>query len=264
MDAHSLSRFLHKALLSEFECSPALREGVRVRTPMLLPDRDLVDVFVIERNGKFVVTDYGDTLGWMGVQSVRSKPPKAQVAMIQHVCRSLGLVMDHGELMVKDVPFDRLPDAVFRVAQGVVRVADSAYAARIRTAPSTADHISALLSGIHLTFHRNVQRKGASGRIWKVDFETHTSNCTGLVYVLSTTSHAAGGRMVRNLVNAVPDIRKCESRGTPLAFAAVFNDFTNVWVDEDYLRISNYAEVVRWSKPDAREHLLHAIGAGRG
>lgn len=264
MDVSSLSIQLQKMLHHEFECSAAPREGVRVRTPLLLPDRDLIDVFVIERDHGFVVTDYGDTLGWIGVQSSSSRMPKAQLAYIQDVCRSLGLVMDHGQLMVKDVALEGLPHAVFSVAQGVMRVADSAYAARVRTAPSTAESVSALLTGHRVDFHRNARRQGASGRTWKVDFETHMPNCTGLVYVLSTTSHPAGSRMVKNLLGGVHDLQKCEWNGPGLSFVAVLNDLTNVWWEEDYSRLSNCAEVIRWSKPKARDHLLHAIGASRG
>ena len=267
MDAHSLSRHLHHAMLGEFELTPWPDGGVRVRTPLLLPDRDMIDVFVVERDGGFVVTDYGDTLGWIAVQSVKNKVPQSQLALIQEVCRSLGLVIDHGEIVARDVSLDQLPSAVFSVAQGIMRVADSAYTARIRSAPSTAADIRSLLKGCKVPFERNTKRQGASGRTWKVDFETHAPRCTGLIYVLSTASHPAGARMVKNLVSGIDDLlhnEMYEELRAPMSFVAVFNDLTNVWWDRDYAHTANFAEVVRWSKPDARDHLLHAIGASRG
>lgn len=67
---------LQQALLALFECSPVPQEGVRVRTPMLYPDGSVVEVFVLERNDGCLVTDFGDALDWLGLQTVsrRSSP----------------------------------------------------------------------------------------------------------------------------------------------------------------------------------------------
>ena len=53
-----------------FVCSPAPQEGVRVRTPLLYPDGGVVDVFVLERGSGYTITDFGDALGWLGMQSI--------------------------------------------------------------------------------------------------------------------------------------------------------------------------------------------------
>ena len=62
-----------------FVCSPAPQEGVRVRTPMLYPDGGVVDVFVLDSKGSYIVTDFGDALGWLGLQSTsQNRSPETE------------------------------------------------------------------------------------------------------------------------------------------------------------------------------------------
>ena len=51
MNAAALCTTLQQAVPPLFVCSPAPQQGVRVRTPMLYPESNVVDVFVFERNG---------------------------------------------------------------------------------------------------------------------------------------------------------------------------------------------------------------------
>ena len=89
MNAETLCAALQQAMPPLFVCSPAPEEGVRVRTPMLYPDGGVVDVFVQERNGGYIVTDYGDALGWLGLQSASRQRSQKQIALIQDVCQTL-------------------------------------------------------------------------------------------------------------------------------------------------------------------------------
>ena len=81
---------LRNGMSGLFECSPAPNGSVRVRTPMTLPDGDLIDVFMIERDSGYVVTDFGDTLGWLRMQSPRSNLTQKQQAVVD----------DYGNLIV--------------------------------------------------------------------------------------------------------------------------------------------------------------------
>ena len=62
MTADKLCATIGKTLPPRFECSPAPQEGVRVRTPLMYPDGDIVDVFVLKRDSGYIVTDFGDAL----------------------------------------------------------------------------------------------------------------------------------------------------------------------------------------------------------
>ena len=124
MNAVTLCTALQQAVPPLFVCSPAPQEGVRVRTSMLYPDGGVVDVFVLERNDGYIVTDFGDALGWLGLQSVTQRRSPKQNALIQDVCQTLRIEIDCDRLMLRGVAIGALGESVLRVAQAAVRVSD--------------------------------------------------------------------------------------------------------------------------------------------
>ena len=127
MNSDKLCATISKTLPSRFECSPAPQEGVRVRTPLMYPDGGIVDVFVLKRDNGYIVTDFGDALGWLRMQSVNTQPSLQQNLMIKEICRSLGIEFYSGQLVLRSGVNDTLETAVLRVAQAVVRVSDVAH-----------------------------------------------------------------------------------------------------------------------------------------
>ena len=127
MNSDKLCATISKTLPSRFECSPAPQEGVRVRTPLTYPDGGIVDVFVLDRDNGYIVTDFGDALGWLRMQSVNTQPSLQQNLMIKEICRPLGIEFYSGQLVLRSGVNDTLETAVLRVAQAVVRVSDAVH-----------------------------------------------------------------------------------------------------------------------------------------
>ena len=125
MNADKLCAIIGKTLPSRFECSPAPQEGVRVRTPLVYPDGGIVDVFVLKRGNGYIVTDFGDALGWLRMQSVNTQSSLQQNLMIKEICQTLGIELHSGQLVLRSGVDDTLEKAVLRVAQAVVRVSES-------------------------------------------------------------------------------------------------------------------------------------------
>lgn len=46
---------------------------VRVRMPFWYLDGDVIDVFIREEGGTFTVTDLGEALGWLRLQSISDR-----------------------------------------------------------------------------------------------------------------------------------------------------------------------------------------------
>ena len=128
MNRSELCTILAPSLPPRFVCSEtraeAGEEGVRVRTPMLYPDGGVVDVFVLERGRGYAVTDFGDALGWLWLQSISQRRSARQDALIQDVCQTLSIDLVNDQLVVRGVTPAALGDAVLRVAQAAVRVSD--------------------------------------------------------------------------------------------------------------------------------------------
>ena len=124
MNSHKLCAAIGK-VMPRFECSPAPQEGVRVRTPLMYPDGDIVDVFVLERDDGYMVTDFGDALGWLHMQSESMQQSQEQRLMIEDLCRTLGIELHSGQLVLRSDSDDTLEKTVLRVAEAVASVSAS-------------------------------------------------------------------------------------------------------------------------------------------
>ena len=113
-----------------FECSLRPRGDLHVRTPLYRPDGDGVDLFVAQHDDGAIVTDYGDTLGWLFSAAGITNLSDGQRAWVDDVNLMLGTQMHKGQLSTTCRDPDDLADAIMRVAQASIRIADLAMAPR--------------------------------------------------------------------------------------------------------------------------------------
>ena len=190
MNPAELSDTLRDTLPGIFECSLAPRDAVRVRTPMLYPDGDLVDAFVVEQGGEYLVTDFGDALGWLRMQSASDRLTPNQHGLVEDVCQALGIERDRGQLTLHCRDRAEIADAVHRLGQAAVRVADILFtfrpqAATPAVADRVADEVDGWLRSRSLPVERGVRRSGRSGHSWEVDYRISTAEGTALVFLLT-------------------------------------------------------------------------------
>ena len=241
-----------------FICSETQQEAVRVRTPMLYPDGGVVDVFVLERGNGYAVTDFGDALGWLWLQSVSQRRTTRHDALAREVCRTLRIELVNDQLIMRGVTSDRLGEAVLRVAQGAVRVSDLWFTLRGQTFQTTADEVEEWLSEKRIPFQRAVSKQGRSTLPWTINFETQTDNRTGLIFLLSTGSRGAARRITEHVVAGCSDLNHLKASQPNLEFISLFDDTVDVWRPEDFLLVEGYSLIARWSDPDELQAIITA------
>ena len=124
MKVSDLCESLRSGLSTMCECSPAPQGAVRVRTPFLYPDGDLIDVFVEVRDGEYRVTDYGEALGWLWLQSSSERLTGNQSRMADDICTTLGVELNRGQVSLRSGGATDLGAAIHTVGQAVVRIFD--------------------------------------------------------------------------------------------------------------------------------------------
>lgn len=241
-----------------FVCSPAPQEGVRVRTPMLYPDGGVVDVFVLDRGNRYIVTDYGDALGWLGSQLISRRLSPKQLFLVEDVCQTLRIQLFHRQLVIREIKGEALGESVLRVAQAVVRVSDLWFTVRSQSFQNTADEVDEWLRERQIAFERDLEKQGRSTRPWKVDFETHTDDRTSFVFLLSTGTRGAVRRLAEHVLAGCVDLAHLKANQPGLVFVSLFDDTEDVWRAEDFNLVNEYSEIARWSRPDEFESLLRA------
>ena len=249
--------FLGKSLSPLFECSPAPIEGVRVRTPMMYPDGGIVDVFVLKRGDEYIVTDFGDALGWLHLQSVSRSLTNRQDALIGDVCRTLRVEIYQGKFVQRNVRAEELGDAVMRMAQVVVRVSDIWFTMRSQALQTTSDAVAEWLNEKRIPYDRGVRQQGKSSRDWTIDFRTRTKR-TFLIFLLATGTRGSAVRITEHVLAGCVDLSHLKSTQHDLTFVSLFDDTQDVWREQDFRLVEDHSEVAYWSRPDTLDRILMA------
>lgn len=244
MNAEELSTQLRAAGPPLFECSPAPRQGIRVRTPFLYPDGGIIDVFVLERQDHVEVTDFGEALGWLRLQSPGEHISPKQNRLVEDVCLTLGVELCRGQL-VRRVHGGEISGAVLQVAQSVLRVADLWFTKRTRAAETVADGIGEWLTGKAIPFERSVTTVGQSGRVWTVNYQTRLPQRTCLVFLLTARSRAAARRVTEHVMAALYDLNHLKLVEHRLTFVSLFDDTEDLWEEADFRLVEDLSSPAR-------------------
>src|SRR3989304_4955143 len=76
-------------------------EFVKVRTPFFYPDGDVIDLFYFSQNGVRTISDFGESTGWLRIQSFGGKRTPKQQRMIEDVCQTHGVEFFKGMLLLR-------------------------------------------------------------------------------------------------------------------------------------------------------------------
>jgi len=223
-------------------------EWIRVRTPFWYPDGDVIDVFVRQEDRTFTVTDLGEALGWLRLQSLSDRRSPKQEKLIQDVGLTLGIELFRGQILLRCDSPSELSAAVHRVGQAALRISDLWFTTRTRTVESMTDEVADLLIEREIPFERSVRLAGRSGREWTVDFQTRTTNKSALVFVLATGSRAAARQLTEHVVAGWHDLSHLRVSQQGQRFVSLIDDTSDVWSDADFRLVESISELERWSQ----------------
>jgi hypothetical protein len=232
-----------------FICS-TVNEYIRIRTPFLYPDGDVIDLFFKEE-GEFIrLTDLGETLRWLRMQTVTQRKSSKQRQLINDICLNHGIEFYRGMLMVRFKQSEDFAQAVTRLSQAALRVSDLWFTFRSQVSESMTDEVEDFLREHQINFERRPRLSGRSGRVWKPDFHTRLPQRSSLVTVLSTGSRTAARSLAAYTSAAWHDLNYLTLGQEPLKFISLFDDTLDVWTEEDYRLVEDISEIANWSRPD--------------
>ncbi len=185
------------ALLSPplYECSPAPKEGIRVRTPFLYPDGGLIDVFVCRARGphRGHRLRRSARLAPDAVPSEGSSRQGRSDSLRTYASRLASSASAASSFAGQKMAMSHLQ--CYRSQQAALRVADLWFTMRTRAVESVADEVADWLTEKEIPFERRVTHPGRSGRVWTVDFTRAFRSARRFVFLLATGSRrSAPGR----------------------------------------------------------------------
>ncbi len=256
MKPHDLSELLRDGLPSLFKCADAAQGAVRVRTPLLYPDGDLIDLFVLEQDGTYLLTDYGDTLGWLRMQSVSGELTENQRALVDDVCLTLDIRRDRGQLILRVSERTEIADALHRLGQAALRIADVQFTFQPHATRSIADEVDGWLREQAFSIRRGVKRSGGSGIAWTVDYEVSADDRTSLMFLLAGDTPSAARRRSVQVFASCSDLSAPARGPLPAEMVSLFDDTSGVWREENLNLVKKVSHVVKWSEREKLARLL--------
>lgn len=234
-------------------------QGIRIRTPFLYPDGDLIDLYLKENGvGSGTLSDLGETVRWLRMQTLSPRRSPKQTAMIEDAALNHGVEFFRGMLQARVQNPADLAQVVTRLAQAALRVSDIWFTFRTRAIESVTDEVATFLEESAIRFERAPRHPGRSGRIWTPDFHTRTPAQSSLVYVLSSGSRSVARSIANTVHTAWYDLSHLKVGPEGLKFISLFDDTADVWGEEDFHLLEDLSDVARWSAPDELRTLLSA------
>lgn len=238
-----------------FTCSE-VNGFVRIRTPYLYPDGDVVDLFWRESENQRVLTDLGETFRWLDTVSASRYLSNKQKRLVEDIRMTHGVGIYRGMLNLRISDTDSLAESITRLSQAALGIADLWFLTRTRSVGSVSDDIADFLKEKHIRFSRDEKIVGRFGRSRRIDFQTWHPKRNSFVEVLSTGSKAAANQKVDTVLATWVDLSQYKVGQNPTRFVALFDDTLNVWTEDNILQLQEYSDIAYWSQPNQLAEML--------
>ena len=232
-----------------FSCSP-MNQYIRIQTPFLYPDGDVIDIFYRAEGDTVTLTDLGETLRWLRMQTVTQRKSPRQRQLIADICLNHNIELYRGMLTTRVRRSEDLAGAVMRLSQGILRVSDLWFTFRNKVGESIVDEVEDLLQEHQIAFERSPRVSGRSATVWRPDFQIRRKEHSALVRVLSTGSRAATRDLVARTSAMWHDLSYLTVGQEAFRFISLFDDTLDVWDVEDFRLVEDISDVAYWSQPD--------------
>jgi hypothetical protein len=238
------------------------RGHLRLETKFQYPDRSSVDLFILNPPQGVLVpsapvlSDLGQTMTWLADLQVRPWQSKKRQRFLEDTLYVLGVMQNGGALETTfDVNHDSLEDAVIRLGQACVRVADLSFTRRANLQVNATEELEELISDADLAYETNASLPGRHGTLVVVDFLVAGRRQKSAVLTLAAqypgSAHTSANEVFRKLYDLdTPD--RAEQRVT------VYDDRYDVYRSEDLERIRDLGELIALS---ARQDVVALLAA---
>ena len=227
---------------NRFTCEP-MDNHLRVITPYLYPNNDLIEVFVQERPpGTVRVTDLGETLRHLHSQGFDAAIRPQRRDMVEVIASTTGVDVVFGQL-TKIGPFAELGDILFDVIVAARGVSDLIYTSRVYEPATFVEEVGQFLQDNGLDYDSSVKLTGQTGRRYAVQFMLHR----GPVYLEPLSPrHASRSRaQVNSVFRMWSDCNGGLGKDRKIT---MLNDVDVRWRPDDIALLGGVSTVLNWSR----------------
>ena len=259
LDCESLRRELSSFPLAR--ACETLQDGtLRIATPLLYPDGSpvLVDYHGdADLFGSSRLSDAGRTTALLADSQVYIEGYEKRRQILADICRTLQIQDTNGELQVTVEAGHGLADAVMRLAQACVRVADLYYVQSFRAQSDFRKTFAAFLNEERPSNSEDYTIEGQFGRRIKVDFYTRQNKgVDNLIITLSSANETSSHSVANDVFCRWYDLAQYRNK---FQFLTVVDSTSKAFRPADLNRVGSVSRVLGY--PADSEALREILSA---
>jgi len=233
-----------ETLSDEFRCLP-LERRLRIITPYLYPDNDLIEVFIEEPTPDRVrVTDLGETLRHLHAQGFDMSNTPKRKHLAETIASGTGVDVVRGEL-VKEGTIDELDELLFDLLAAARGVSDLIYTSRTYEPALFTEEVGRFLQEHQVHYEAKVKLTGQTGKTYTIDFRLPERN--KYLHTLSPGQIASLQPVVNRVFRIWSDCNGELGRRSKVSF---LNDVDFEWRQPEVALLERVSIVGYWSRRD--------------
>ena len=254
---------LAKNIGTLFVCSE-FKDFIKITTPFIYPDGDVVDLFYRKTDRGFILTDLGETIRWIESQSVNGMRNEKQKELIETIRLTHNLEVKRDMFIVRvDSSADsiKLASSILELGQALVRLSDLWILQTGRKTRTILDSVEDFIKKIKINYEREQPYTGETERNWRPHFYTTVKGNNVLTHVLNTDKKSSAKPILCMVNTQWQDLEKykIESNYKFISLIVDTDEGARVWTEGDKKLLSERSQVKKWSdKEDFKEALLAA------
>ena len=220
----------------------------RLATPLSYPDGSPIEIFQQAAEDLFLsvrFTDGGRTFGFLGGLQVQMDGHEKREQLLQDVCRGRGVEHRDGVLTVALYPETDVTDAIIRLAQACIRVADLHYTLAFKNKTDFHQIFFADFLSLERPDHlENFSIEGRFGRNVKIDFFVRKKSARDhLIITMTSTNRTSSHAVANDVFCRWYDLERYKN---DYVFLTVLDSTSRAFHDADIHRVADVSRVVRY------------------
>lgn len=232
-----------ETLKDEFKC---VKENglIRIITPYLYPDNDLIEVFVREiAPDRIMVTDLGETFRHLHSQGVDVFSTIKRKYLIETISSNTNTKIIQGKL-IKETTLDKVGETIFDIIETSKAIGDLIYTSVAYEPAVFIYEVESYLKENNIKYLKKIIMDGViTGKKYSIDFKILNSS-DSLLQTLSAKTAAGISPKVNATFRMWYDIDKQVKK------LSVLNDIDFKWKGSDIILLKTVSKVVFWSEKE--------------
>lgn len=225
-----------------FQCIPS-KERLRIITPYLYPEGDLIEIFIEDLgDGRIKVTDLGESFRHLHSQGFDINASPKRKFLAETIASRVNVELSRGKL-IRIAEASEISEAMFDVITASRGIADLVYTSKTYEPGTFFDEVKGFLEENRFKLESRVRVKGSSDKLYTVDFEVLNGKRS---YLHTLSPKAVYG--IKGKVDATVRIWLDFDRN--LKKFSLLNNVDFEWKEPDVIILNRVSNVLFWSRKD--------------